>query len=317
MGLKETVKRVLNRLEIFRCYLNDYKESIQHSLTLGINSEDKSKAYLLLVMHGIEKGLSFEKKKPGWGGERASYLTKLIRDHLKKYTKSEVVVVAINVLEAYLSDESSTRDDNIRQDIELLIKEHKEELQPNLGGTMPVTVPDHITDYNEVLQFYSSRKSVRSYSNRDVTDEEIEKAKLIARTTPTACNRQTARIHIIRDREVLSRLLDNQLGDQGWCHKTNVLFIITSNLSYFSGTYERNQALIDGGLYAMNFVMGLHAQKIASCFKMYVRDPRRDKEFKRIAHIPLFEIPVVLVFAGHYNDGESYAPISHRLISQI
>lgn len=81
----------------------------------------------------------------------------------------------------------------------------------------------------------------------------------------------------------------------------------------FRGGYERYQGLIDGGLYAMNLVWGLHLNHIATCFKMFVREPKREKTFKRIAKIPENEIPIVLVLAGHYKSSPVVSPKSVRI----
>ena len=34
----------------------------------------------------------------------------------------------------------------------------------------------------------------------------------------------------------------------------------------------------------MNFVYGLHLNHVATCFKMFVREPKREKDFKKLAH---------------------------------
>lgn len=83
-------------------------------------------------------------------------------------------------------------------------------------------------------------------------------------------------------------------------------------MNVISGGYERHQALIDGGLYAMNFVWGLHLNHIATCFKMFVRESKREKEFKKIANIPENEIPIVLIMAGHYKAEAVVSPKSVR-----
>lgn len=121
----------------------------------------------------------------------------------------------------------------------------------------------------------------------------------------------------MRKPEQIKKILDNQLGDQGWASGANTLFVITSNLSRFGGTYEHSQALIDGGLFAMNFDWGLHLQHIVSCFKMYVRESKRQKEFLRISEINPNEVPIVLILAGHYKDTTVYGPVSHRFFNNI
>ena len=165
-----------------------------------------------------------------------------------------------------------------------------------IGGTKKVSEPSCF-DKKIIEEFYASRVSVREYSDDPVTDDEI---------------RAASRIHVFRDKNVIRKLLDNQLGSQGWCDNASVLICVTVNCNYFGGNYERYQALIDGGLYAMNFVMGLHLNHIASCFKMFIRTPRREKEFKKIAKIPQCEMPVVLILGGHYKSGIVTSPKSER-----
>ena len=111
--------------------------------------------------------------------------------------------------------------------------------------------------------------------------------------------------------------MDNQLGDQGWANKAPVLFVVTSDLSRFGGTYEHSQALIDGGLFAMNFVWGLHLYHIASCFKMFIREYRRQVEFQKTCGIPENETPIVLILGGYYKDEDILCPMSHRFDNQI
>ena len=137
------------------------------------------------------------------------------------------------------------------------------------------------------------------------------------RTYPSDCttiNRRRSLFNCdINDRNIIKKLIDNQLGSQGWCDNATGLLVITSNQTYFGGTYERHEALIDGGLYAMNIVWGLHLLRIGSCFKMFVREPEREKRFKKIAGIPYNEIPVVLILCGHYKNVGVLEPKSVRL----
>ena len=63
----------------------------------------------------------------------------------------------------------------------------------------------------------------------------------------------------------------------------------------------------------MNFVYGLHLNHVATCFKMFVREPKREKEFKKLANIPENEIPIILILAGHYEDAQVVSPKSVRI----
>ena len=46
------------------------------------------------------------------------------------------------------------------------------------------------------------------------------------------------------------------------------MFVITGNASGFKYIHESKQVFIDGGMYAQNFLMGLHLSKVGCCFKM-------------------------------------------------
>ncbi len=67
----------------------------------------------------------------------------------------------------------------------------------------------------------------------------------------------------------------------------------------------------------MNLVMALHAQKIASCCKMFIQQPGLEKRFKKTAGIQVCERPVMLVLAGHYPRREVLAPLSRRVELEV
>lgn len=71
--MKRVVKRAklivyksLLIIKVFGCFISDFFFYIKHSLTVG-RSKHKAQARIMLAMHGLEKGLSFSKKKEGWG----------------------------------------------------------------------------------------------------------------------------------------------------------------------------------------------------------------------------------------------------------
>ena len=184
-------------------------------------------------------------------------------------------------------------------------------IDTNLTGVKSVSEPPKF-DINKIEEFFYSRNSVRCFSKQPITETEILRASQFASCTPTACNRQTSKVYAFRDRNSIRQILENQLGDQGWCSNADTLFVITGIQTYFDSGYERYQVFVDGGLFAMTFDYGLHLQHIGSCFKMYVRSHSREKVFKKLCNIPANEIPIVLILAGHYQEKPVQSPKSHR-----
>ncbi len=249
---------------------------------------------------------------PTGGGVKALSLCKSLDSYIAHGGKrNELFTLALNVLDKYSKDPFASSDNKTRAAITRLANTYKDLIGIIDAGTKNVSRPPSFND-GSIREFFNSRSSIRTFSHTAITKEEIKTALDFASCTPTACNRQTSKVYAFRDKSKIQEILDLQLGDQGWCNNADTLFVITGETTYFGGVYERHQVYIDGGLFAMNFVYGLHLQHIASCFKMYVRTPKTMNEFRNVCDIPQNEIPIVLVLAGHYPDMESESPVSHR-----
>lgn len=295
-------------------YWYDFRYAIKYSHSLTTN-EDTKLAVIMLHMHGLEKGLSFSNKKQGWGKDKSLETANLIKQYIKKNGRNEVIEVAINILAAYINDPFSSKDDQVVNSIKSLIKENIDVIKPinQVGGVKNISKPSFEFNYDQLHDFISKRSSVRNFSKKPITEEEYINAIRIAELSPSACNRQTCRVYHFHTPEMIDEILELQKGDQGWCRNCTSLFIITSKAPFFNAEYERYEPYIDGGIFSMNFVYGLHIQQIASCYKMYVRDPIVDEGIRKITNIPNNEIPIICILAGHYKDEEIKSPLSHRI----
>lgn len=303
--------KLLSKKDCQRNFQYDFKSYFSNCLD-GSKEGDQLLASILLNLHQLEKGMSFTKSARIFGEEKALHVVKNVNTYLKKHEANNVIALAINVLNEYLKNPNSTKNEKSRTTISALVDANKHLLGQFESGTKVVSEP-HGFDENVIRDFFFSRSSVREFSEEPISDEEIKKVMDFASCTPTACNRQTSRVHVYRDRKQMNALIENQLGYQNWCDNAKAIFVITSNVSYFNSSYEHLQALVDGGLYAMNFDWGLHLCHIASCYKMYVRLPEIDNEFHKISGIPENEWPVVLILAGHYKKEPIISPKSVRL----
>lgn len=314
--MKNILKRALEVAKELREFYHDSASYVRYNID-GARTSEKERliSRMLLTAHSLEKGMCFEIKKKNWGEAKAKNLLQTILKY-ERYGQDEYFSLALNVLYKYSQDKDSSNDVNLVNGIKVIAKKHETLLKPDSYGVKRVGKNKKF-DENELVDFFSSRSSVRFYKDKNVANSDIQKAYEIAKLTPTACNRQTCKVYVYKDATVKKQILDNQLGDQGWANKAPVLFVVTSDLSRFGGTYEHSQALIDGGLFAMNFVWGLHLYHIASCFKMFIREHRRQVEFQKICGIPENETPTVLILGGYYKDEDILCPKSHRFDNQI
>lgn len=308
---RKLLGKALDKSDCRSNFIYDYNTYFANCLD-GNKGKDQILAQVLLCIHQLEKGMSFTKSARVFGEKKALFVVKSLYTYTKKYGNHQIVILATNVLADYLDNPNSTKNEQARKSIASYVEENKAFLGLYTTGTKVVSEPKKF-DEQMIKEFFNSRSSVREYSDEPITDDEIMKVMDFASCTPTACNRQTSRVHVFRDKELMNKLIENQLGNQNWCNNATAIFVITSNVSYFNSSYEHVQAFVDGGLYAMNFDWGLHLYHIASCYKMYVRLPEIDKKFHEISGIPENEFPIVLILAGHYKDEPIVSPKSARL----
>lgn len=287
-------KRFLGIAREMREFYYDSISYVRYSID-GLHTTEKERliSRMLLTAHSLEKGMCFIKKKKNWGEAKAKNLLETISKY-EKYGQDEYFQLALNVLYKYKLDEYGSKNKALIDSIEELTAKYHSLLSPHDYGVKGVGECKSF-DKKQIIDFFSSRSSIRFYKDIEVSNADIENAYRIAKLTPTACNRQTCKVYVYKGESIKRQILDNQVGDQGWAGKAPVLFVITSDLSRFGGTCEHSQALIDGGLFAMNFVWGLHLYHIASCFKMFIREHKRQNEFQKLCGIPRNEVPIVLI----------------------
>ena len=299
---------------LFIAFLNDFLKWAHHSLVLSSNNTPgKQKAILLMNLHSIEKGLSFKNIQKGFGRQKVLNLLKQTENYLNHNKTDSLGLASLGVLNQYIQNAQFVRDDYIIDNVRSLTKKYCENCGSLTGGTKCISHEALYNDfdYSQLYNFVATRHSVRNFSEKEITQEQILQAVTFAQTAPSVCNRQTARVHVF-SKNSFGDIMNAQLGDQGWVNNANKLFIITTDLNYFGGIFERQQAYIDGGLFCMQFVTGLHAQKIASCCKMYIRSPLNDKKIYKATGIHKNEIPIMLILAGHYEAEITKVPYSFR-----
>lgn len=318
-NLKKYLKKIkllfhvqIEKMKLLYYFWKDYIYYINTNYKTAKEQKDTLTTRIMLVMHQIEKGLSMKENPRIFGGEKACTLINLLNKYEREIGLDRIFILATNVLYEYSKDSWSDKSKEVRRKINEYLSMHKDILYDNYAGVKNVMLPP-IFDKDVIKDFFESRNSVRDYSDKEISIQDLNAAIEFAKMTPSACNRQTSRVHFYNDPIIMEKLIENQLGSQGWCHRAKGIIVVTSNQSYFGGGYERYQSLIDGGLYAMNLVWGLHLERIATCFKMFVREPKRELEFKKIASIPNNEIPIVLIIIGYYKDKAILEPKSTRL----
>jgi len=269
---------------------------------------------MMLLIHSLEKGMRHPNPRSGFGHEKAESLHARTKEYMEKHGIDQYSQLSLGVLKQYVGHPYAKSSSSLQLFVSETLRKHQA-LKPELlpGGAKSLDPADILMCYEDAYKFVSTRFSVRDFAQTEISDDHISKAILFAQTTPSACNRQPSRVHIFSSKTTIAMILEHQLGDQGWGSGACRLFVVTSLLSHFDGVYERYQMYIDGGMFAMQFVLALHSLRIASCCKMYIRTPATDKQFRLLTGISRNEAPIMLVLAGNYKEKPGPIPYSYRL----
>lgn len=279
-------------------YKNDLKRYSKYSDTYKSNSSPKLIGRIIRECHVIEKGLTMPDPRLGFGRELLISLSKNCIIYFKKYGNNEQLSHALGVILEY---ELFHKQHSFELDKELLIyineirKNYK--VTPSEQRSMTKNNYFKNTDQN-FIKFAQSRSSIRNYSPENISVEKIILALDLARNTPSACNRQCWRTYLFSNKEKMNEILKLQGGNRGFGHLANKIIVITSEIGAFTSAGERNAAFIDGGMYAMNLLYGLHFYKIAACILNCSFNVQKDSEMRMICSIKESEVFIAMILCG-------------------
>lgn len=109
-----------------------------------------------------------------------------------------------------------------------------------------------------------NRHSVREYSSQPVTYDELLKAIKIAMRTPSVCNRQPTRIHVILDKDLIKRLFSVQGGFNGYPLPL-LLFCWLRQITEYFCSAGKKWRVHWWGLIRMSLLLALEEENFAAC----------------------------------------------------
>lgn len=281
-------------------YSYDLIRYLKYSNTYNTDSQQKLIGRIIRQYHIIEKGLVMPETRSGFGKELLISLSNDCFFYINRYNINEPQLKhALGVILEYEAFHVK-RNFQLEKEIVLIIEKVK-----GLNCTiMPcrqeeTTMEDYFKHTESIFpEFSDSRASIRNYDNKDISLKSISASLEIAKTTPSACNRQCWRTYVYTDKSQIDKILLVQGGCRGFGHLTNKLIIIAAETGVFSGVNERNQAYIDGGMYTMNLLYGLHYNKIATCVLNCSNSIEKDRKLREISKIKDSEVFIAMIACG-------------------
>ena len=250
--------------------------------------------------HIVEKGLTMPETRLGFGRQVVLKLADCVSKYIKDCNATnDQVLHAVKVLLEYQhfhQERDFVLDDTVVSTI-ASVAAQVDDLEPSKQCVF--TGDTYLSHCSSPFdEFAQSRYSIRNFSSTPVAQERILAALDLAKTAPSACNRQCWRTYVYTSKEQIQAILDIQGGSRGFGHLADKLIVVTGKLSLFADVHERNQAFIDGGIYAMNLLYSLHFNRIGACILNCSNWPEKDKIMRKAASICDGEVFIAMVACG-------------------
>lgn len=306
--------KLRNYIGGFRAYNRERRQVAQ---AIAVKNEILM-ARIVRFVHAIEKGLSIESPRAGFGYEKIQTMYGWIKEYLALGDVDRTpVYMAADALSAYLAYHETIgfTSDKI-EEISLIVSELKtikeeDKVEGIFGGVLTVEKADMIFELSEVERLFKTRHSVRQFSREPIPKPLIEKAIELAQTAPSACNRQAVRAYALDMQRFVELYPSDLQGVGGFLESCDKIIMITGKIS----AYEQNeykQFIVSAGIFTGYLTLALHALGLGAC--VVQRPLRPDKtweDFCQKADIPAGEQLICLVTVGQMNE-KTVVPLSKR-----
>ncbi len=181
------------------------------------------------------------------------------------------------------------------------------DVAPFLRDTEPLK-----TTIDDMLAMAIRRRSVRWYLDKPVEREKLDRAFEVAGYSPSACNRQPFRFHVIDDPETAQRVGSIPMGTTGFAQNFPCLIVVVGNFEAFEHERDRHVPYIDSSLASMALLFALESQGIGSCCINWPDVEALEQKMDKAINLRPHERPVMCISVG-YPDPEGLVPRSQKV----
>ena len=306
--------KIRNYIGEFRAYNRERRQVVQAI----DNKKEILMARIIRFVHAIEKGLSIEDPRAGFGYEKIQTMYGWIKEYLALGDVDRTCIyMAADALVAYLAYHEAIgfTSDKIKEitsiTTELKKIKEKDKAEGVFGGVLTVEKKDMTFESSDVEKLFKTRHSVRQFSKEPIPESLIEKAIGLAQTAPSACNRQAARTYVTDAKRFTNLYPENLQGAGGFIENCDKVIMITGKISAYE-EYEYKQFVVTAGIFAGYLTLALHGLGLGAC--VVQRSIRPDKtwaEFCQKSGVPSDEQLICLVTVGNMKE-KTVVPLSKR-----
>ena len=285
-----------------RWFYRDCVRYLKNSGVLHQDEEVRLRARITASYHVVEKGLTHHNPRPGFGKDIASALARYLKTYRSAGypTSCSQYQAAIVVLDCYRAFQQGNN-----AQVPIAVDQFFQELGPTPvagfnGEYIMKSGEDLLASWRgDFASLAKHRHSIRHFTGTPVSEAAIQRAVDLARCAPSACNRQSVRVHVLKNQQQIEQILELQGGARGFIELIDKLLIVTADLRGYSSFRERHLPYVDGGLFAMALMYALCYEGIGSCPLNMALSPGSETAIRGIAGLSEPEAAVVMLGVGN------------------
>lgn len=149
----------------------------------------------------------------------------------------------------------------------------------------------------DFLELASDRYSVRSFSDRPVEQEKVDKILKAAQVSPTACNKMPIRIYVLQSQEALKKLQKCKFSHFG---ETLAFIVCAQTDKCWQREFDgKKSSDVDASIVTTQMMLEAHSLGLGSTWIMHFIPEAVIEEF----NIPENEEPVSILVLGYAKEG--------------
>jgi nitroreductase len=249
-----------------------------------------SNANIRRCIHRLEKGLFHQNPRKTFG----KVIFNELKRELKKYNLNlmdpDELYWLKQTLRAYVKYSETPRD--VEKTIAFL------ESKTVKKQELTVEEERKSESFKSLEKILLKRKSVRFFKAVEVDLSKIAQCVEIAKSAPTACNRQPYHLEILTQKKDIMKIGLLAPGTSGWLDGVPVLGVVVGHANSFRFARDRHLIYFDSGLFVSNFVNALVTVGLASCICNWVPSWKADREAIQYLGYDLSKTIVCLIAIG-------------------
>ena len=285
----------------------------------NLKRERLSHVELRRNIHRLEKGIVMQPRRPIFArdyiGETVDFYEQAIAQcsvDSSSMDNSEMEW-AYGVLSEYFSTVETG--DKMVDSARARFEKSREAYQPdNKDKIAPFTRKDtklSSVSYDDMLALAMQRRSVRWFQDKPVPRELVDKALMIGRQSPTACNRLPYEFRIFDDPEMVKKVSTIPFGSGGYSHQIPTIVVVTGKLDSYFSPRDRHAIYVDSSLASMAFMFGLETLGLSSSVINWPDFEPLELKMEKTLGLDASERVIMLIAVG-YADPDGGIPYSQK-----